>query len=255
MEVRLLSRSKLKGARLFLFAACLFLPLCIYCGAQPPALRVASAVARPVPAWVRDGVIYEVFPRDFSPEGNFNGITTRLDDLKNLGVTIVWLMPIHPVGQEGKKGTLGSPYAVRDYYSIDPAYGTKEDLHRLIAEAHHRGLKVILDMVANHTAWDSVLMKNPDFYRHDAGGKIVSPVPDWSDVAALNYDNPRLREYMVDMLKYWLREFNLDGFRCDVAGMIPTDFWEHARQEPVTLLIPSVISASSSHGKRNRLKP
>ena len=187
------------------------------------------------PVWVRDGVIYEVFPRDFSPEGNFNGITARLDDLKDLGVTIVWLMPVHQVGQEGKKGTLGSPYAVRDYYSINPDYGTKEDLLRLIAEAHRRGLKVILDMVANHTAWDSVLMKNPDFYRHDAGGKIISPVPDWSDVAALNYDNPRLREYMVNMLKYWLREFDLDGFRCDVAGMIPTDFWEHARQELQTI--------------------
>lgn len=230
-EGSLLPRSKLLGLRLFLIAACLFLSLWTYQAAQPAAPRVASEVARPVPTWIRDGVIYEVYPRDFSPEGNFHGITARLDDLKNLGVTIVWLMPIHPIGQEGRKGALGSPYAVRDYYSINPDYGTKEDLHRLIMEAHRRGLKVILDMVANHTSWDSVLMKHPDFYRHDAGGKIISPVPDWFDVAALNYNNPRLRDYMVDMLKYWLREFNLDGFRCDVAGMVPTDFWEHARQE------------------------
>ncbi|MFI5173687.1 MAG: alpha-amylase family glycosyl hydrolase [Terriglobia bacterium] len=230
-----MSTSKLLSPRFLCLAVCLFLSLWTLSAAQHGAPSVASEVARPVPAWVRDGVIYEIFPRDFSPEGNFNGITARLDDLRDLGVTIVWLMPIHPVGQEGKKGTLGSPYAVRDYYSINPNYGTKNDLHRLIAEAHHRGLKVTLDMVANHTAWDSVMMKNPDFYRHDASGKIVSPVPDWSDVAALNYDSPRLRDYMVDMLKYWLREFNLDGFRCDVAGMIPTDFWEHARQELQTI--------------------
>ena len=108
--------------------------------------------ARSSPQWVRDGVVYEIFPRNFSSEGNFNGITARLDELKDLGVTILWLMPIHPQGEKMRKGTLGSPYAVRDYYAINPGYGTEADLKRLVSEAHQRGLKVIIDVVANHTA-------------------------------------------------------------------------------------------------------
>jgi glycosidase len=187
--------------------------------------------ARVSPQWVRDGVIYEIFPRAFSSEGDFNGVTARLDALKNLGVNILWLMPIHPIGQLKKKGTIGSPYAVRDYYAINPDYGTKEDLRRLVAEAHRRGMKVIIDIVANHTSWDSVMMKTPDFYTRDKSGNIIPPVPDWADVADLNYDNPRLREYIIGMLKFWLKEYDLDGFRCDVAGFIPTDFWEQARTE------------------------
>src|SRR6478672_9947402 len=115
--------------------------------------------ARTVPDWVRDGVIYEIYPRAFSQQGNFNAITARLDELKELVVTILWLMPIHPIGQEKKKGTIGSPYAVRDYYAINPDYGTGDDLKRLIREAHARGLKVIIDIVINHTAWDNELIK------------------------------------------------------------------------------------------------
>ena len=198
--------------------------------AQQPARDVSKEPARPTREWVRDGVVYEIFPRAFSQQGNFNGITARLDDLKELGVNILWLMPIHPIGQEKKKGTIGSPYAVRDYYGINPDYGTKEDFKRLIAEAHRRGMKVIIDIVANHTSWDSVMMKNPEFYEHDASGRIIFP-HDWSDVAELNYANPALRRYMTDMLKYWVREFDLDGFRCDVAEEVPTDFWESARAE------------------------
>src|SRR3569832_1688516 len=150
--------------------------------------------ARPVPDWVRDGVIYEIYPRAFSQQGNFNAITARLDELKDLGVTILWLMPIHPIGQEKKKGTIGSPYAVRDYYGFNPDYGTAEDLKRLVREAHARGLKVIIDIVANHTSWDSVLMKHPEFYKRDAHGNITYP-HDWYDIAALNYGNQELRRY------------------------------------------------------------
>lgn len=187
--------------------------------------------ARPSPVWVRQGIVYEIFPRQFSVAGNFAGITAQLDRLQRLGVNILWLMPIHPVGKLNAKGTLGSPYAVRDYYAINPEYGTAADLHRLIGEAHRRGLKVIIDIVANHTAWDSVLMKTPEFYKHDTAGHIIPPRPDWADVAGLNYENPQLRRYMIDMLKHWVREFDLDGFRCDAAGMVPTDFWEQARTE------------------------
>ncbi len=184
------------------------------------------------PAWVRDGVVYEVFPRSFSKEGNFNGITRRLDELKSTGVNVLWLMPIHPIGQEKKKGTIGSPYAVRDYYAINPDYGRPEDLRRLVSEAHKRNMKVIIDIVANHTSWDSVLMKsNPDFYTRDASGKIIPPVADWADVADLNYENPQLRRYMTEMLKSWIRDYDLDGFRCDVAGFVPTAFWDSLRPE------------------------
>ncbi len=214
-----------------------------------PVLLVASTGAlgqqRPVPDWVRDGVIYEIYPRAFSPQGNFNAITARLDELKDLGVTILWLMPIHPIGQEKKKGTIGSPYAVRDYYAINPDYGTGDDLKRLVREAHSRGLKVIIDIVANHTSWDSVLMKHPEFYKRDAKGNITYPY-DWYDIAALNYNNRELRRYMIDMLKYWLREFDLDGFRCDVAGEVPTDFWESARVE-LEKIKPDILMLAEAH--------
>jgi glycosidase len=200
---------------------------------------VSKKSARSLQPWVRDGVIYEIFPRAFSPEGNFNGITKQLDRLKDLGVTILWLMPIHQIGQEKKKGSIGSPYAVRDYYSINPDYGTNQDLQRLIKEAHRRGLKVIIDIVANHTSWDSVMMKSPEFYKHDSQGKIIWPY-DWTDVAWLDYDNHKLRDYVTEMLKYWIREFDLDGFRCDVAGEVPVDFWERARAE-IEKLKPGIV--------------
>src|SRR5437870_3583009 len=201
--------------------------------------------ARPARDWVRDGIIYEIYPRDFSQDGNFKGITRQLDRLKELGITILWLMPIHPIGQEKKKGTIGSPYAVRDFYAINPDYGTKADLKQLISEAHQRGMKLIIDIVANHTSWDSVMMKHPDWYQHDASGRISYP-HDWYDVAKLNYDNPRLREYMTDMLKYWIREFDLDGFRCDVAEDVPTDFWEKARAE-LDRIKPDIFMLAEGH--------
>jgi glycosidase len=183
------------------------------------------------PRWLRDGVIYEVFPRHFSTAGNLNGVTARLDELKSLGVNILWLMPIHPIGTKFRKGDYGSPYSVRDYYAINPDYGTLDDFKKLVAEAHKRDLKVIMDIVANHTAWDSVMMEHPEFYKHDNNGKVIPPVPEWTDVAGLNYSNPQLREYMFEMLKHWIRECDVDGFRCDVAYMVPTDFWEQARIE------------------------
>lgn len=174
--------------------------------------------ARSTPSWIRDSVLYEVYPRSFTREGNFNGITARLDELKDLGVDVLWIMPIHPIGEKLRKGTLGSPYAVRDYYGINPEFGATNDFKRLVAEAHQRGLKVILDVVLNHSAWDNVLItQHPEFYQQDASGKIVPPVPEWTDVAGLNYANPQLREYMIAMLKYWITEFGVDGYRCDVA--------------------------------------
>jgi glycosidase len=213
---------------------------------------VSTQSARTSRDWVRDGLVYEIYPRAFSASGDFNGITARVDDLKRLGVNILWLMPIHPIGELKKKGTIGSPYAVRDYYSINPDYGTKADFKRLIAEAHRRRMKVIIDVVANHTSWDSVMMKSPEFYEHDAQGRITYP-HDWSDVAELNYSNPLLRRYMTDMLKYWIREFDLDGFRCDVAEEVPTDFWETARRE-LEAIKPDIVMLAEGHKPELLLK-
>jgi cyclomaltodextrinase / maltogenic alpha-amylase / neopullulanase len=197
------------------------------------AADVAQAtMARPSPDWLRDAVIYEVFPRAFSKEGDFAGVTAQLDRLKDLGVTVLWLMPIHPLGELKAKGTIGSPYAVRDYDAIDPAYGTSDDLKRLVAAAHQRSMKVFIDIVANHTAWDSVLIgKHSDWYTHDAAGHIVPPNPDWVDVADLDYSKAALRSYMTAMLVRWLRDYQLDGFRCDYAAGVPRDFWESLRPE------------------------
>jgi len=193
--------------------------------------NVSDLPARNAPSWLRESVVYEIYPRAFSASGDFNGITAQLDQLKDLGVNILWLMPIHPIGEKLKKGTLGSPYAVKDYYAINPEFGATNDFRRLVKEAHARDLRIVLDIVANHTAWDNVMLAHPEFYKQDAKGKVVPPVPEWTDVAGLNYANPQLRQYIIDMLKFWLTEYNVDGFRCDVAHMVPVDFWEQARAE------------------------
>jgi glycosidase len=187
--------------------------------------------ARRTPAWVRDGVVYEVFPRVFSPTGDLAGVTARLDDIERLGATILWIMPVQPIGRDRRKGTYGSPYSIQDYDRINPDYGTEADFKKLVTEAHRRGLRVILDVVANHTSWDSVLMRRPELYVRDASGKVQPPSADWNDVAKLDYASPELRALMTTMLARWLRDFDLDGFRCDVAGLVPTDFWEAARRE------------------------
>jgi glycosidase len=223
-------RLKMSGARLLAavlaLAAIAVIP---YSRAADAGQRVA---ARQSPEWLRDAVVYEVFPRAFSKSGDFKGVTAKLDELEELGVTVLWLMPIHPTGKLKAKGTLGSPYAVRDYDAVNPEYGTDADLKQLVAAAHKRGMKVFIDIVANHTAWDSVLIeKHADWYTHDAAGRIVPPNPDWIDVADLDFSKPALRQYMSGMMVRWLREFGIDGFRCDYASGVPTDFWEAVRPE------------------------
>jgi cyclomaltodextrinase / maltogenic alpha-amylase / neopullulanase len=207
-----------------------FLASCVL--GQQPSRDVSKETARSSQDWIRDAVIYQIWQRAYSQKGDFNSITADLDRLKTLGVDVLWLMPVHPIGQLKKKGTIGSPYAVQDYYGLNPDYGTPADLKRLVAEAHKRGLKVIIDIVANHTAWDNKLIKsNPEFYKKNEKGEIVPPVADWADVAGLDYSKPAVRKYMIENLKSWVRDYDLDGFRCDVALMIPTDFWEEARVE------------------------
>ena len=207
---------------------------------------VSGLPARPSPDWLRSGTVYEIFPRDFSAAGNLDGVTARLDALHSLGVNILWTMPIHPIGKKFRKGEFGSPYSIADYYAVDSDYGTVADYRRFVSEAHKRDLKVIMDLVVDHTAWDSVMMRHPEFYRHDAKGKIISPVPAWTDVAALNYENPALRQYIIAMLKYWVTNCDVDGFRCDAAAMIPTDFWVQARHELTQIKPDLVLLAEAS---------
>ena len=208
---------------------------CVVSEADPSNLSTRKS-----PDWLRSSVVYEIFPRDFSQAGDLNAITARLDQLKDLGVDILWLMPVQPIGEKMKKGSIGSPFAVRDFYAINPDYGTTNDFRRLIAEAHQRGMKVVMDIVAGQTSWDSVLMDHPDFYLHGTNGAIIPPDPGWTDVAGLNYANPHVRRYMIDMMKYWLGDFDVDGFRCDVAPNVPLDFWESARTE-LEKINPQVI--------------
>lgn len=192
----------------------------------------AGMNARRSEDWVRDGAIYSVYLRSFSDEGTFAGLEKRISELKTLGITTLWLMPIHPVGAKNRKGRLGSPYAVQDYYGINPEFGTLDDFKRLLATVHGHGMKLVIDLVANHTSWDSKLItEHPEWFTRDSKGVIIAPNADWHDVADLDYSNEGLRRYMIDMLLYWVRDVGIDGFRCDVAELVPTDFWEAAREE------------------------
>lgn len=183
--------------------------------------------------WTADAVIYQMNTRQFTAEGTFAAAQTQLPRLAAMGVDIIWLMPIHPIGEANRKGTLGSPYAVRDYRSVNPEFGTEADLRAFVDEAHRLGLKVILDWVANHSAFDSPLtVSHPEWYTRTPEGALMSPAgTDWSDVADFDYSQPGLRRYMTESLTYWVREFGIDGYRADVAGYVPTDFWETARAE------------------------
>jgi len=181
--------------------------------------------------WARDAVLYQINTRHFTPEGTFAAAERELPRLKELGVDILWLMPIHPIGEENRKGTLGSPYSVRDYYAVNPEFGTEEDLRSFIDAAHEQGFRVILDLVANHTAWDNQLRTDhPDWYEKTWDGDF-RPTPwwDWSDIIDLDWSKPGVREHVGGAMEYWVSEFGVDGYRADVAGYVPIDFWETVR--------------------------
>lgn len=196
------------------------------------------------PDWTRNAVIYEVNVRQYTKEGTFAAFEQHLPRLKELGVDVLWFMPIHPISEKNRKGTLGSYYAVKDYKGINPEYGTKEDFKRLVDKAHEAGFNVILDWVANHTGGDNVwLSDHPDWYVKDEAGNPKSPY-DWTDTYELNYDNKDMRAAMTDALKYWVTDFNIDGYRCDMAHEVPTDFWNDVRPaldsiKPVFMLAES----------------
>lgn len=185
------------------------------------------------PQWTRDATLYQLNTRQFTPEGTLRAAQAQLPRLKTLGVRIVWLMPIHPIGEKNRKGTLGSPYSVRDYRAVNPELGTLDDLKAFVAAAHAQGMRVILDWVGNHTAWDNALVtRHPEWYIRDWKGDF-QPTPwwDWSDIIDLDYAQPGLRRYMTEAMAYWVREADIDGYRCDVAGFVPIDFWNHVRAE------------------------
>ena len=215
--------------------------------AQAPTAAMAHV------AWSRQAAIYQVNVRQFTAEGTLKAAQAELPRLARMGVDILWLMPIQPIGQLHRKGTLGSYYSIRDYNAVNPEFGTLADARAFVQAAHALGMKVILDWVANHTAFDHPWAREHlDWYKLDAHGQIF-PVTfnagqpneeHWWDVAALNYDRPALRDAMIAAMQFWLREADLDGFRCDVASLVPTPFWERARREldavkPVFMLAES----------------
>ena len=188
-----------------------------------------------------------MFVRNHTPEGTFRALEEDLDRLRALGTDIVWLMPIHPIGKEGRKGTLGSPYAISDYRSVNPEYGTEQDLRHLVDAIHDRGMQCIIDVVYNHTSPDSVLAQtHPEWFFHDEQGRPGHHVADWWDIVDLDYSHKELWRYQIDTLKKWAEI--VDGFRCDVASSVPLDFWVQARQEVETVRPGCIWLAESVHG-------
>ena len=185
------------------------------------------------PEWSKNATIYEVNVRQYTPEGTFKAFEKSLPRLKNMGIDIIWLMPIHPIGEKNRKGKLGSYYSVKDFKGVNPEFGTMQDFKHLVNEIHKLGMYVIIDWVGNHSAWDNDLAKtHPNWYTRNKDGNF-QPTPwyDWDDVIDFDYDNPEFRKYMTGALKFWVKEANIDGYRADVAGFIPVDFWENARKE------------------------
>lgn len=219
----------MKKAIFHLLSLCLLISSC----AQPNSERSKKETTdKPVSFPERAGAmnIYEVNIRQYTPKGTIKAFIPHLDRLKKMGVDILWLMPVQPIGIKNRKGPLGSPYSIKDYRAINPDYGTKEDFNALVSEAHNRDMLVILDWVANHTSWDHDWINTyVDYHTRDSVGNPMPPVPDWSDVAELNYDNLEMQDAMIADMEYWISQHDLDGFRCDVAGEVPMTFWNKAK--------------------------
>ena len=203
---------------------------------QPSTMEAVAPVSKVEhPEWSKNATIYEVNVRQYTPEGTFNAFSEHLPRLKEMGVDILWFMPIHPIGKINRKETessMGSYYSVQDYKAVSSDYGTDEDFRRMVEQAHGLGIKVILDWVPNHTAWDNPWTENKDWYVLNEEGDFIPPLgTDWTDVIQLDYTNEEMRAAMIDAMKYWVAEFGVDGYRCDVAGKVPTDFWVQAHAE------------------------
>jgi glycosidase len=216
------------------------------------ATTAPSTAAAPLtsPTWMANATVYEVNMRQYTQEGTFNAFSTHLDRLKSLGVKVLWFMPLQPISVKERKGTLGSYYSIADYKGINLEYGTSADFKALVDKAHGMGFKIVLDWVANHTGWDNAwVTQHPDWYTKDSKGNITwPPGTDWTDVADLNYASTAMRAAMIDSMKYWVDTYDIDGFRCDVAGGVPNDFWNTATQT-LTAIKPLWMLAESMPGE------
>lgn len=219
----------MKIHHIFVASLCLLAASC----QNPTAKQVAPANVSqtPIPDWAKNSVIYEVNVRQYTPEGTFAAFQTHLPRLKEMGVDILWIMPIHPIGEKNRKEGLGSYYSVRNYTEVNPEFGNIDDFKNVVAQAHTLGMKVIIDWVANHSSCDNPwITEHPDWYAKDSTGSIYGPF-DWTDVAQLDYKNHQLWKGMTDAMKFWVTNADIDGFRCDVAGMVPVAFWDSTRVE------------------------
>jgi glycosidase len=244
-----------KGTKLFAF---LFIMALVACASpkeekteQQPEENTSELTlqGKSAPEWSKNAVIYEVNVRQYTKEGTFNAFKEHLPRLEEMGVDILWFMPVHPIGVKNRKGTLGSYYSVKDYEGINPEFGTMEDFRTLVNDVHARGMKVIIDWVANHTAWDNVWVEegHKDWYTLDSIGGLQPPIgTDWWDVADLNFDNKEMRERMISSMQFWLKDVDIDGFRCDVAEWVPDDFWNQARPE-LDKIKPVFMLAEAEH--------
>ncbi len=200
------------------------------------------------PEWSKSAGLYEVNIRQYTPEGTFNAFAEHLPRLKEMGVDILWFMPVTPIGEINRKGTFGSYYSVKDYTAINPEYGTMKDFQNLVDRIHELDMHIIIDWVANHTAWDHPwVTSNPEFYFKDENGDFTPPHDtDWTDVVQLDYENKDLWDAMIGEMSFWLQEVGIDGFRCDVAYLVPTEFWNQARQE-LEAIKPLFMLAEADH--------
>lgn len=197
------------------------------------------------PSWVKGQTIYEVNLRQYTKSGTIKEFESHVPRLKELGVGILWFMPIQPIGEKNRKGTLGSYYSISNYTQVNPEFGTLDEFKSLVDKIHELGMKIIIDWVANHTAWDHHwTIDHPEFYTKHENGGFKAPVEDWEDVIHLDYGNPDLLDEMINQMSFWLKETGIDGFRCDMAHLVPTLFWNRARREldkikPVYMLAES----------------
>lgn len=222
----------------------------------------STAYEKPrVPEWHKNATIYEVNLRHFTPEGTLQAFKGHIPRLKELGIDVVWFMPIHPVSRKNGKGTLGSPYAVADYYGVASNYGNLDDFKSVLQDIHAAGMHCIIDWVPNHTGWDNPwVTKHPEWYTKDKDGNIIDPIDPktgkswgWTDVADLNYDVPEMRLAMIEAMKFWIKDVGIDGFRVDVAHNVPVDFWAQCsdslyKVKPLFMLAEAEVPAIVNNG-------
>jgi glycosidase len=204
-------------------------------------------MAKETPTSHRNLVFYEVYLRNHTQQGTFRAFESDLERIKNMGVDFIWFMPVHPIGKLNKKGRLGCPYSISDYRKVNPEYGSLDDFIHLVQAIHSLGMRVMIDVVYNHTAHDSVLVQDhPEFFHQDPTGNPITTVPEWSDVIDLKHPNTELTRYLIDCLIYWIK-LGVDGFRCDVASLVPLEFWLQARRAVAEVNPAAVWLAESVH--------